>query len=85
MWWILLFGISPQGDVTEFAFLQAPAYVQTFEECEAVIPTLNVSLATRGGVASCFRIPNGVHPYALVGRRIPGPSDKTATPPATTN
>lgn len=72
-WWILLFGVSLDGALTQIAVLRAPESVVTYEECQAIIPTLNVSLSQRGGLAACFQAPKGVPVEQLLGRVIPVP------------
>lgn len=73
-WWIILFGVTPAGAVEQVAFLRTPPDVETYEACQAVIPTLSVALSERGGLASCFQAPEGVDIGTIAGRVIPIPA-----------
>lgn len=75
VWWIILFGADPDGTVTRLAFLRTPPDVLTYADCQAVIPTLNVALSQRGGLASCFEAPDGIDLETLLGRTIEVKSD----------
>jgi hypothetical protein len=70
IWWILLFGVSLDGKIERFAFLQAPPDAVTYEDCQAGILTLNVSLSQRGGLAACRQAPTGVDVRQLLGTVI---------------